>query len=72
MVSEFAFNFNKRKKALVLSVKLALNNQLILICSNTGIETLEQVVKYVKSLAECTEFTSKWNSSNAKNLKIGS
>ena len=72
MVSEFAFNFNKRKKALVLSVKLALNNQLIFTCSNTGIETLEQVVKYVKSLAECTEFTSKRNSSNAKNLKIGS
>ena len=71
MVSEFAFNFNKRKKALVLSVKLALN-QLIFICSNTGIETLEQVVKYVESLAECTEFTSKQNSSNAKNLKIGS
>ena len=72
MVSEFALNFNKRKKALVLSVKLALNNQLIFTCSNTGIETLEQVVKYVKSLGECTEFTSKRNSSNAKNLKIGS
>ena len=38
------------KKALVLSVKLALNTQLVFTCSNAGIETLEQVVKNVQSL----------------------
>ena len=50
MVSEFAFDLNKRKKALVLSLKLALNTQLVFTCSNAGTETLEQVVKYVQSL----------------------
>ena len=39
MVSEFAFDFNKSKKALVLSVKLALNTPLVFTCSNAGIET---------------------------------
>ena len=50
MVSEFAFDFNKWKKALVLSIKLALKTQQALTCSNAGIETLEQVVKYAQSL----------------------
>ena len=40
----------KWKKASVLSIKLALNTQVVFTCSNTGIETLEQVVKYVQSL----------------------
>ena len=38
------------KKALILSVKLALNTQLVFTCSKSGVETLEQVVKYVESL----------------------
>ena len=38
------------KKAVVVSIKLALNTQLVFTCSNAGIETLEQVVKYVQSL----------------------
>ena len=38
------------KKALVLSVKLALNTQLVFTCSKSGVGTLEQVVKYVQSL----------------------
>ena len=50
MVLEHAFDFKKWKKALVLSIKLALNTQLVFTCSNAGIETLEQVVKYVQSL----------------------
>ena len=37
------------KKAVVVSIKLALNTQLVFTCSNAGIETLEQVVKYVQS-----------------------
>ena len=39
-----------KKKALVLSLKLALNTQLVVTCSNAGVEALEQVVKYVQSL----------------------
>ena len=39
-----------KKKAFVLSVKLALNNQLVFAWSNAGTETLEQVVKYVQCL----------------------
>ena len=50
MVSEFAFDLNKWKKALVLSLKLAPNTQLVFTCSNAGTETLGQVVKYVQSL----------------------
>ena len=38
------------KKALVLSVKLATNTQLVFTCSCSVIETLKQVVKYVRSL----------------------
>ena len=38
------------KKALLLSVKLALNTQMVFTCSNAGIEPLEEVVKYVESL----------------------
>ena len=37
------------KKALVLSVKLALNTQLVFTCSKSSKETVEQVVKYVQS-----------------------
>ena len=37
------------KKALVLFVKLILNTQLIFSRSTLGIETLEQVMKYVQS-----------------------
>ena len=47
--SEFASDFNKWKKALFLSVKLALKTQLVFTCSKSGTETLEQVVKYVQS-----------------------
>ena len=39
-----------KKQAFVLSVNLAFNTQLVFTCSNTDIETLEQVVKYVESL----------------------
>ena len=33
------------EKVLVLSVKLALNTQLVITCSNASIETLAQIVK---------------------------
>ena len=49
MGSKFASDFNKRKKALVLLVKLAFNTQLVFTCSKSYIETLEQVMKYVQS-----------------------
>ena len=45
------------KKALVLSVKLALNTQLVFTCSNAGIETVEQVVKNVQSLTHCSDLS---------------
>ena len=38
------------KKTLVLSVKQALNTQLAFTCSKLGIETPEQVVKYVQNI----------------------
>ena len=38
------------KKVLVLTVNIALNTQLVFICSNSGIKTLGQFVKYVQSL----------------------
>ena len=38
------------EKALVLSVKLALNTQLVFTCSKSGTETVEQVAKYIQSL----------------------
>ena len=50
MVSEFAFEFKKsKKKALISSIKLTLNTQLVFTCSNAGIETLEQVAKKIQS-----------------------
>ena len=38
------------KKALGLFEKLALDTQLVFTCSKSGIETLEQLMKYAQSL----------------------
>ena len=45
------------KKVLVLTVKLAFNTQLVFICSKSGKETLEQVVKHVQKFSCWTDFT---------------
>ena len=50
--------FNKWKKALLSSVKLALNTQLVFTCSNAGIETLEQSCEIcLKSLTHCFDLS---------------
>ena len=45
MDSEWHLTLINKKKVLVLSVKLAINTQLVITCSNAGIETLAQIVK---------------------------
>ena len=42
--------FYPSKIFLVLSVKLAVNTQLVFACSKSGIEIIGQVAKYVQSL----------------------
>ena len=49
--SEFASNFDKWKKnTLGLFVMLTFDTQLVFTCSRSGMQALEQVVKYAQSL----------------------